>query len=1506
MSAEVNHIDLPVCYTDAVLGVSAWPVTTAAWGILPPGASLANAPGATGATLALSVAMQPGGLLASGTAAGDAAVATAIDIASRFRAIWYQVMQPDMQLSLATSLNQPAGGAPVAMPVAINPLRAHASACYAFSNAVATALGVALVDPAAAATLADVITHYGVDWQALGLAAGERPLGTLVQLPPAGLLVPTYAVFVAGGTVAQLVPEGLDAAAVLADPDNTALPLNTGTELIVTPASQAPPVDGLPLAALAAALHLTPASLVTANSARPALLAPGFVFAAEGVEVEVPAEGQSGADASLDDIARTFADNGVPFDAVMAAVANADKPGMFRPGITLVVDRRLIEAGWTLATNATGIATATLAELNTRTIDLLPAGSPLLLQTTQVPDLDSAPLGALARTYAIEPGDLLRHNADLAPAALSAGDTAVGLPIPGMSSLIPQIYTLRIPYRVRAGQTLTAIAALFVPVDPGSGLTDEQALCEANRAMPATLAPGQVITVAGQPLTTQAGDSFDALIARADPPVTIIDFADAIATDTQALAGGALLLCPTALLQVATTPDTLAATYGLTATAILSANATMSGLMVPGTVLKPSPVADEPTVAIAPDDSINALIRRFAAAGIAVTIEDVVRANHDVALLNAGALLLLPPADTVLTAAFGTGGWQLPDVIFPLRTWVTLARNPDLVDPALRGTAQAPGAAVQDSSPVAAARSATPERQEDGAVTLDVFAAAIEGTITGLKLATGRVLSAERDPAPTDVWAVSFIDPGGITKVQVSPQASVPGVEGLQPLSFALRPLSNTLESDTGVQIKFIDPATGGWGASTFNDYQGIDLEVWARAWLAGLDLLCTAPYAAPAYPVAPGPLARLLAAKKLLACAVADGLSPILLVQEQSGGTIGTDAWKAAREVLYQRLLGQLVRAYDTTAILQFNASVTSPAAAATARLSGAGRLDTLQAPAAAARQAAGDDPDAWKVSQLGNAKTALANTTAGTPGTVSFPLDVAQPARHSAVALQPVYAINEIEFGITPVVAGYDASNWLSFVRVFDQFPPAAFSAPLGAPVVPVPLRAYPELPALVSQQALAPTDPTTLDEALHWSYVFTYTHDSAAQDQILIEIEFNRRPLPSARFALEDGDTLFKALAQYAAVSDTLWQILARLQAPGVSSADTVLATALDTYAGLAERVAVLWSAWWGVGTCDAQVAALGRVRPAHQGLVHPSRSAAGQRALRAAAAQGEGAGDGAGAVTDTTGAPHEFYHYLATLGTTTASVEGIDVPVYATLTLQRLDADGGAAWPEITVIRADGVEVPLTGAAPVDTTRVYSFPSGEGAPVVPAFTRLAYRWTSPGLHIARYQNANAAVAVVRNAQLLGVGGPQTCSAFVYRTPQMGFPEPLVPLITIDTRLDIGTWTDDAATNPLTPLFNTLFDGDDQGREIMVGIRYGYTLVPSTPPIETLLPVLLHPRFEYDPASTVQDIIDAVNAWAAQAQPVTTGGLWGFVISLYSSTDPALDRPLVELARIASPIG
>ena len=200
---------------------------------------------------------------------------------------------------------------------------------------------------------------------------------------------------------------------------------------------------------------------------------------------------------------------------------------------------------------------------------------------------------------------------------------------------------------------MTAIAARFLPL----GSDAEVALTQANRAMPGTVAGGRSITVDGQALATEPGDSFDAVIARADPPVTIEAFAAAIADDPDALATGGLLLCGPALTgDAALTPPDLGARYGLDPTLILSANAATPGVIVAGLTLRPSPVAATPTVTTAADDSLNAIIRRFAAAGIAVTIGDVVTGNADQAWIAAAAKLLLPPADAAWVA--GRTSWR--------------------------------------------------------------------------------------------------------------------------------------------------------------------------------------------------------------------------------------------------------------------------------------------------------------------------------------------------------------------------------------------------------------------------------------------------------------------------------------------------------------------------------------------------------------------------------------------------------------------------------------------------------------------------------------------------------------------------------------------------------------------------------------------------------------------------------------------------------------------------------
>lgn len=1423
IAGAVGQLDLPVGYTDPVIGLSSWPSLATDF--------MVTAREGGGATLSVTMTLQAGGLGPSPTEGGEAAAARALDLSARFARIYYQVAQPDMTVRLSTSLNQPPNGPPIPLATDMAPVRAQASAAYAFA-ATAARLTSAPVDPAITPTVGDVVQRYGVDWAALAAANALRPIETLIA--GTQVAIPVFFVFKAGASVVTGCPEGFTPVTVLGDPDNTALPLSAAVELVI-PDRTITPDATLSLNAIADANTVTPASLVLANAAQPALLRPGFVFRAQGVEVEVAAAGE-GADTTLDLVAATFRDNGVPFDAVMVAGANAEVvPGMFRDGAALTLNRYIIQPGETLDVNGSGATTPDLVTLNTATVDLFPAGSPVFLTAPLTAEPMPLPLGEAARAYGVEAGDILRHNAD---AAVAAGGVMI---LPGLSSLGPTPRALRTPFAIPAQTALNDIAGLFLTVDPEK--MPAQGLVAANAALPATVAGGQTLVVAGQNLTTQPGDSFNAVIARASPPVTLDQLADAIGDDAQALQAGGLLLCPPALLAAtACTPAEAGRRYGLDPGALLGANAAMPGLILPDVTLIGTPGTTTPTVTTVAGDSLNAIVRRFARLNLAVTADDIARANLDVAFLRGGASLLLPPPPRTLTAAFGAGGWTLPAVIFPLQAWVTLSRDRNLVDEAFRGPADAPGSAVADTTAAPARRNVSTERREGGAVTLTAFTTALEAAIDGLRVATGKVLSAERQAQSTDLWAVSFVTPGGVTQVDITPPTVVPGVTGPQPRSFALRPLSNRLESRAGLTIKLLDPATGLYGESQTRAYQGIDLEVWARSFLADLDLFFTAPYAAPAYQSARAALELAIGAKADLAGAVADGLSLVLDIDQDA--EIGSDNWKAAREALRQQLLVKLSRAYATAAVLQFQAEVTAPAETAAARLSGAGKiLRLLQPPGDVADPAA----ESWRKAQLGNAKTPLG------PGVwpVTFLLSVPDEARHRAVSLSLDYAVNELEFDIRPVVEGYDASNWLSFVHPLSQDPPQALAVDLGSPLAPIPLRAYPPLAALVRQQAVINDAPTTLDEALHWSYVLVYQHQSAAQDQIRLEVEFNLAP-GNTRLAAEEDD-LFGRLAQYAAIAPTLWPLLAGLPDPGAGIPPEVVANAVGTYAGLIRQVADAWTAHWGSPPVSAR--------------------------------------ESVGAPPDT----NELYDFAATL----TSSEADGVFTYTTLTLQRLRADGDVTWPTIVVLKPDGQRIPLTAAqAQIGAeTLVYDFPAGE----VEAFGALGFELTFPGLHIARYQNALSRVWVERNAQLLGAGAPPTRESFVYRTAPLAFPEPLAPLIQVDARLDIGVWTSDPATNPLGPVFAAILDGAATG-QVAISIRYGYALTPGPDPIETYLPVGLRPYYSYD---GVEPIITQVDRWDADHQPVSSGGLWAFGISLYSSLDEALRRPLLVLNRLVSPI-
>ncbi len=1345
MTMPTHTVDLPVVYTDALIGVTAWPLTSIAWTLAPPAGE-----GALGADVTVLGALQSAGLIPDPNQPGNALAAGAADVAARFAAVWYQIQQPDVGAGLSTTLQQqPGAEQPDLLPIDMQVLRTYVTEAYRFARDVSL-LDVALADPSVTPTLSAVVAHYGLGWQALGLAASSRLLAHLVVIGGDGLTVPHYTTYTAGSSPAQIMPPRARVGDMLADPDNLVLPLKVGTELHIPATTVTLEHPAWSAAALADHHGLTLASLIAANADTPGLLRPGFVFYAEGVAVEIPPldEGDPATDASLNQIAATFAHEGVPFNAVMVVGANAERPGMFRSGAALVLNRCLVQADWTLQNNNAGVAPDDLARANTHTADLFPAGCPLLtellqLQGEEAAKAGAAPLGALARAYAVTPGDLLRHNSALAPVVPEHGNrdrplAALGLPVAGLASL------------------------------PAAWQTNP----------PATLPPGT---------------------------------------------GGI-------------TPIALAGLLKRDPTSVLAANQATPNLVLPGCTLRAAPTNHAPAVTTAAADSLNAVFGRFADLGVTLTVAELVQANAGVPFLANGAVILLPPADLFLVCPIGRDRWLFPGSFFPLRTTLTLTRNPALV---VAGAEHSDVATVTHCLP--AQRLADPDEAE--AENLVGFAATVAQVIPGLEVVAG----GHGDQQTPDLFALSFVVGAGIEKVSVTPPAPALAGYGNQPYIFALRPLYNQVQRAEAVPIAPLNPATGRLEAAKSANYQGVNVADWAAIWLSGLDLLATAPYATAAYTANPVALGRLLAARQQLADALADGLAAVLADQENAGAAVGSPAWTAARDLVRQRLHSGLKAGYDDGAVLQYRTAVTAPADTAHHCFVGAAVLP--------------NDDGNGRLARLGNAVLSLQNNP---DGTFNVPFNMSRQDDLTQVALKPTYAVNQLETNITPVTAGYTESERLQFVRDINAHPPPGYNLSLGTPVVPLPNRSYPSQCALSSQSCSTDPNAEILAAALRWDYHFTVATKGAVHDQLLVTVDVNRPPpvLKTKR----NPDALFAALAQYAVVETPLWALLDRLQQPGRKTESATVA-ALTTYADLAEQVAEAWTAHW----ANAPRALGESAATPEPGFADPNHRASPAAAPRCA--------------------PHRVHVFLVDwqIGEGGRFLTG--------LSLTTNHPDEGLPWPALAMVLVTGEVVTPAGGDPLRGTRTYLLPEKVAVPV---FEEVDLMFTFPALSIAAYQSAAAAVSVQRNTRLLGRPGSRTSAAFVMRTPQIAFPEPVVPLVVVSRPQEMGVWQEDGAAQQIEALLAKLFGDRQPTGELAWSIRYGYTMAKGDPPLVTLLPVALHPRAPVTDTTATQ-LVQVTKDWRAKANPVTTDAFWVFSLSLYSSVNPAQTRTLLELQQL-----
>ena len=794
-----------------------------------------------------------------------------------------------------------------------------------------------------------------------------------------------------------------------------------------------------------------------------------------------------------------------------------------------------------------GLLADRLAAVNADLVlnSLVAAGQPLAMRTGQLePDTvpaDPSTLAQVAARLGITSGRLLEDNRGLRLA------TDCAFVLPGIVALPADART---PCLTRDGDALAALARRF-------GTTVRE-IVASNADVSGTLRPGMAVEVnvrggaSGEPgepsdadgessdaddtvtvsTDTVAGDSFTSLHARLaaqSPGVTLDAVADALDRLGQVLASGAVLSCPLAVLGSSRAGDTAApltgaevhAEHGCAPATLAAANAAVLGLLEPGVQLS---IGDR-TVSTVECDTLNAVLGRLVADGAAPSIDQLLEHNATVPLFRAGGRAVLPPPPVILTAA--------------------PAEALELVAPAvvLTGTLRVERAG--GPGPVGGTAGTEPPERADTVVSLltfdrDSFVDTCLAVLPDVRLA----LDAE-----DRLWAVSFGDEG-ISSVRIG--SSAPNADGGAPNVFALRPLYQELVDFSA----WIRPMTGSGalGPPVRQHYRVVDVEPWARSFLADLDGYLQPPLSDHLTDAARANLADL---RRHLATALPDGLAPLL--DSQPDGPPATAALASARAALAAVAQNSLGEAYLASVTAQYPATVVSPYGRD--QIAPAWLHGTLQAPGRS------------DVS-LGASRTGLAEAAAW----CDFTLTSIEPTSPPDVSIQPRHTFDAIEFGSpSPEEPGTVLAR---FVRPVDgSYGHAEIVAELPPTRMPLPLREHPA-PLLVAAMTAEPTftgpGVPTLAEAVQWTASLTYTHEHAAQDVITLSWS-DPAPAPAAAVS---GTALAEALAAYLAVAAELAQLIS----PDVQPSDegdgaaTVRDTAAASLIELVTAVAAAWSQHW----------------------------------------------------------------------------------------------------------------------------------------------------------------------------------------------------------------------------------------------------------------------------------------------------------------------------------------
>ena len=357
------------------------------------------------------------------------------------------------------------------------------------------------------------------------------------------------------------------------------------------------------------------------------------------------------------------------------------------------------------------------------------------------------------------------------------------------------------------------------------------------------------------------------------------------------------------------TLHSLAAQHGVSVVSLAAANLDMDGILETGAAMK---FGTSNEVEVRAGDTLTTVLSRFRElqACADATAAQMAQQNETLeGLLKADAFMLVPPRQqqTVIPVAP-----KYPDLIFPVKAWISMTRSDELIDPAL----------VDEDSVREIRTELGPElsastAQDSRALKLGDFAAHFQEAFPDLRLATGT--DRTNGAAPQR----------GLTAVQFQNQTLAYRIERT-PYFFAPKPLQNELwGSVQDVPVPIREYRDGALQPATQRAFEGIDLDTWGLAFLEDMDRLLSPVFAISAHRLSTAgadsgsSFDRIVQAKSALAGAIRDCVAEVVV--PPAGETTEPDL-AAAREALYQRLLIELSNVYRIDTIVQFPVKVDSP----------------------------------------------------------------------------------------------------------------------------------------------------------------------------------------------------------------------------------------------------------------------------------------------------------------------------------------------------------------------------------------------------------------------------------------------------------------------------------------------------------------------------------------------------------------------------------------------------